>query len=122
MAPFIRNNSFHSINLVGLLKHDLAKCSSIMQEVVELFRQNIAKPIHPTTSMSFSQIEEGFRLMQMGKHVGKIVLEVGDNDLVPVRSISWIYNPAGSPRTDPNIGHPCSYQTNSVRCGLYIPP
>ena len=57
-----------------------------MQEVVNLFRQNIAKPIHPTKFMSFSQIEEGFRLMQMGKHVGKIVLEVGDNDLVPVRS------------------------------------
>ena len=86
MAPFIRNISFHSINLVGLLKHDLAKCSSIMQEVVNLFSRNIAKPIHPTTIMSFSQIEEGFRLMQTGKNVGKIVFEVGDSDLVPVRS------------------------------------
>ena len=100
MAPFIRNISFHSINLVGLRKHDLAKCSSVMQEVVNLFHQNIAKPIHPTTFMSFSQIEEGFRLMQMGKHVGKIVLEVGDNDLVPVRSILCICNPAGSPKTN----------------------
>ena len=93
-----------------------------MQEVVNLFRQNIAKPIHPTTFMSFSQIEEGFRLMQMGKHVGKIVLEVGDNDLVPVRSNFLHMQSSRSPKTDLNIGHPCSYQTNSVRCGLYIPP
>ncbi|KAL6720039.1 hypothetical protein ACLMJK_001960 [Lecanora helva] len=84
MAPFIRNISFHSINLVGLLKHDVVKCSEVMREVVDLFRQGIAKPIHPTTFMPFSQIEEGFRLMQMGKHIGKIVFEVGDNDLVPV--------------------------------------
>ena len=84
MSPFIRNMSFHSVNLVGLLKHDLPKCSAVFQEVVNLFRQGIAKPIHPTTFMPFSQIEEGFRLMQMGKHVGKIVFEVGDNDLVPV--------------------------------------
>ena len=84
MSPFIRNISFHSINLVGLLKHDLAKCSEVMHEVVSLFRQNIAKPIHPTTFMPFSQIEEGFRLMQMGKHIGKIVFEAGDKDLVPI--------------------------------------
>ena len=122
MAPFIRNISFHSINLVGLLKHDLAKCSSVMQEVVNLFRQDIAKPIHPTTFMPFSQIEEGFRLMQMGKHVGKIVFEVGDNDLVPVCSNFCVSNPAGSPETNPIIDYPRSSQTNSVRCGLYIPP
>ena len=84
MAPFIRNISFHSINLVGLLRHDLEKCSEVLREVVNLFCQNIAKPIYPTTFMPFSQIEEGFRLMQMGKHIGKIVFEVGDEDLVPV--------------------------------------
>lgn len=122
MAPFIRNISFHSINLVGLLKHDLAKCASVMQEVVSLFRQDIAKPIHPTTFMPFSQLEEGFRLMQMGKHVGKIVFEVGDSDLVPVRSDFCMYNPAGSHEIDPNTGHPCPCKTNSVRCGRDIPP
>ena len=120
MTPFIRNVSFHSINLVGLLTHDLAKCSSVMQEVVSLFRQNIAKPIHPTTFMPFSQIEEGFRLMQMGKHVGKIVFEVGDNDLVPVCSDFCMYKQA--PKIDPYLGHPCSCKTNQIRCGLYIPP
>ena len=93
-----------------------------MQEVVNLFRQNIVKPIHPTIFMPFSQIEEGFRLMQMGKHVGKIVFEVGDDDLVSVGSSFCIYNPGESPKTDPKKGNPCSCQTNPVRCGLYIPP
>lgn len=35
--------------------------------------------------MTFSHIEEAFRLMQTGKHVGKIVLGANENDLVPVR-------------------------------------
>ena len=84
MAPFIRNVSYHSINLIGLLRHDLPTCSKVFKDVMALFDQNIAKPVSPTTTMPFSQIEEGFRLMQNGKHIGKIVLEAHDNDLVPL--------------------------------------
>lgn len=52
---------------------------------MSLFHRNIVKPITPTTFMTFSHIEEAFRLMQTGKHVGKIVLEADENDLIPVR-------------------------------------
>ena len=49
-----------------------------------MLSQGITKPVEPMTFMPFSQIEEGFRLMQIGKHMGKIILEAHDNDLVPV--------------------------------------
>ena len=74
MAPFIRNISFHSINLLGLLSHDLPTASAVFQNAMDLFRKKIAKPVHPTVSIPFSQIEDAFRLMQTGKHLGKIVL------------------------------------------------
>lgn len=86
MAPFIRNISFHSINLLGLLSHDLPKASAVFQNAMDLFHKKIAKPVHPTVSMPFSQIEDAFRLMQTGKHLGKIVLEPREDDVVPVRS------------------------------------
>jgi hypothetical protein len=34
--------------------------------------------------MSFSEIEDGFRLLQSGKNMGKIVFSADDNDKVQV--------------------------------------
>ena len=79
------NTSYHAIDLAALLRHDLSTSSNVFQEVMTLLEQGIAKPIEPINSMPFSSIEKAFRLMQTGKHIGKIVLEANDDDLVPVR-------------------------------------
>ena len=42
------------------------------------------KPIEPVTVLPFSQIETGFRTMQMGHHIGKIVFEASPDDIVPM--------------------------------------
>lgn len=83
MAPFIKNVTFHSINMLGILDHNLSKASKIFDEVMDLLRQGIAKPVMPVTSMPFSRVEEAFRLMQTGKHMGKVVLEAHDDEIVP---------------------------------------
>lgn len=49
-----------------------------------MLSQGITKPVEPLTFIPFSQIEEGFRLMETGDHMGKIILESHDDDLVPV--------------------------------------
>ncbi|EEP81155.1 predicted protein [Uncinocarpus reesii 1704] len=84
MAPFIRNVSFHSINLLDILAYKPIKAAKIFQAVMELVRQNVVKPLEPTVFMPFSRIEESFRMMQTGKHMGKIVLEPTGHDIVPV--------------------------------------
>lgn len=119
MAPFIRNISFHSINLLGLLKHDLAKASQVFQGVMQLFRDNIAKPVTPTISMPFSQIEEAFRLMQTGKHMGKIVLEPAENDLVSVRNL---FRPTDQEFADMQLGHSSWSKANPIRQPIDVPP
>ena len=83
MAPFARNCTYSSVDLVGLLRHDLATSSRVFQEVMELFEGGIVHPIRPSTVMRFSEIEEAFRLLQTGKHTGKIILEAHDDDVVP---------------------------------------
>ena len=84
MAPFMRNVSFQSVNLVGLIRHDLPKCAEIFQNVMRLLHKGIVKKIEPTTMKPFSELEDAFRMMQTGKHMGKIVLETHDDDLVPM--------------------------------------
>ncbi|OBT66706.1 Type I Iterative Polyketide synthase (PKS) [Pseudogymnoascus sp. 23342-1-I1] len=84
MAPFLRNVTFHSINMLGILDHNIAMASRIFREVVTLLKQGVAKPVAPVTVLPFSRAEEAFRLMQTGKHLGKVVLESISGDIVPV--------------------------------------
>nr|WHN38866.1 polyketide synthase 5 [Elsinoe perseae] len=84
MQPFIRNVSYHSVNMLDLQHYNLSEASRTFAEVVELVRRDIAKPVAPTTVFPFSKVEEAFRLMQTGKHIGKIVLEAKDDDMVNV--------------------------------------
>jgi NADPH:quinone reductase-like Zn-dependent oxidoreductase len=70
--------------MVALLQLAIPICAQVFQEVMGMLAQGIIKPVNPMTFMPFSRIEEGFRTMQIGKHIGKIVLEAHDGDLVPV--------------------------------------
>ena len=85
MAPFIRNATFTSVNLLAINLHNVPLASRIFANVMELVRQGVVKPVHPVTVYKYSQLEEAFRFMQVGKHVGKIVLQANDKDIVPVR-------------------------------------
>ncbi|KAI8245503.1 hypothetical protein K4K55_001614 [Colletotrichum sp. SAR 10_96] len=82
MEPFLRNVSFHSVNMLDLLDYNVAAASRVFSEVMDLLRTGVAKPVAPTESFPLSRAEEAFRLMQMGRHVGKIVLEAHDDDIV----------------------------------------
>ncbi|KAF9875052.1 hypothetical protein CkaCkLH20_07318 [Colletotrichum karsti] len=82
MEPFLRNVSFHSVNLLDLLDYDVDAASRVFSEVMDLLRTGVAKPVAPIESFPLSRAEEAFRLMQMGRHVGKIVLEARDDDIV----------------------------------------
>lgn len=84
MGPFIRNVSFHSVNMLDLLDHDLDAAARAFSEAVELLRKGAVRPVTPITAMPFSRAEEAFRLMQTGKHTGKIVLQVQEDDVVPI--------------------------------------
>lgn len=56
----------------------------IFGQVVDLLRSGALKPVHPISIMPFQKIEEAFRIMQSGKHIGKIVLTANDADMIPV--------------------------------------
>ena len=56
----------------------------VLKNSFDLVREGTVGLIKPTTVYKYSEMEKAFRLMQQGKHLGKIVLKVDPDDLVPV--------------------------------------
>ncbi|KAH8806011.1 fatty acid synthase S-acetyltransferase [Xylogone sp. PMI_703] len=81
MSVFAKSVTFASVAIVLKDNRDLA--GRIMKDVMELVRKKEIGAAKPLTVFPFSEIEASFRLMQAGKHIGKIVLEPHDDDIVP---------------------------------------
>ncbi|KAF2177009.1 putative polyketide synthase [Zopfia rhizophila CBS 207.26] len=84
MSPMINNISFHSVNLIAILEHDTPRMSRILHTVMQLFGRNIIKPVDPVKALPMTRVEEAFRLMQGGQHIGKLVLNFEADSVVPV--------------------------------------
>jgi NADPH:quinone reductase-like Zn-dependent oxidoreductase len=84
MAPFVKNVTFASVDISVILRQNRKLAAELFSEVMKLIRAGSIKEASPVTIYPFSQIEDSFRLMQAGKHMGKIVLEPREADLVQV--------------------------------------
>ena len=84
MAPFKQDATFTFLNLAHVQKSRPDLMAAIVEGTFEFIRQGISKPVKPITAYPISEVERAFRLMQAGKHLGKLVLTWGANDVVPV--------------------------------------
>lgn len=84
MRPFLQDASFTFFNL----KHILTDNPTLMVEIIEgtfdFLRRGVIRPVSPLTVYPISEVENAFRLMQTGKHRGKIALTWAGKDVVPV--------------------------------------
>jgi NADPH:quinone reductase-like Zn-dependent oxidoreductase/SAM-dependent methyltransferase len=84
MAPFIRNVTFASVDLTVMFKQRRDLALHLITSVMALLRDESIGVVTPITTFPFSKMEEAFRYMQMGKHMGKVVLTPQHDDIVPV--------------------------------------
>jgi NADPH:quinone reductase-like Zn-dependent oxidoreductase len=84
MQQFAQNVSFTAVEYEGMLFHNKDLGGRIAADVIELARKGIATAAEPLTIYPYSQIEDALRLMQGGKHIGKVVLVPHVEDVVPV--------------------------------------
>ncbi|EDU45986.1 fatty acid synthase S-acetyltransferase [Pyrenophora tritici-repentis Pt-1C-BFP] len=79
MAPFEANRTFLGIELGPIIKGYPRKASALFERCIEWIRAG--RIPGPTISRSFKavQIEEALRVMQVGSHIGKIVIEMPDD-------------------------------------------
>lgn len=84
MFPFSRSVTFAACDLYTITKLDTATTARILADVLDMFATGKVHAALPQTTYSFSQIEEAFRLLQQGKHIGKVVLTADAQDVVKV--------------------------------------
>ncbi|KAL9575803.1 hypothetical protein ACKAV7_000045 [Fusarium commune] len=84
MGPFKKSVtfSFFDIGLISLERGQLF--SRVLQDVVDLLAKGSITPPQPLSVCSYSDIQQAFRIMQSGSHMGKLVLKAQHDDLVMV--------------------------------------
>ena len=84
MRPFLQDASFTFFNLKHVMTANPELLADIVQGTFEFLRRGVTKPVSPVTIYPISKVEDAFRLMQTGKHLGKIAITWEGNDSVPV--------------------------------------
>ncbi|KAK3389414.1 hypothetical protein B0H63DRAFT_518643 [Podospora didyma] len=84
MEAFTRAVSFSSVDVVALGERRPGETNRIMKDIIRLVAEKEISLVYPITVYSLLDVEKAFRLMQAGKHMGKIVLSVSPDTLVPV--------------------------------------
>jgi NADPH:quinone reductase-like Zn-dependent oxidoreductase len=84
MEAFTRAVSFSSVDVITLGERKPMQANRILKHVVKLVAAKEIDAVHPVTVYPLSEVEKAFRLMQAGKHMGKIVLAVTPETMVPV--------------------------------------
>jgi acyl transferase domain-containing protein/NADPH:quinone reductase-like Zn-dependent oxidoreductase/thioesterase domain-containing protein/acyl carrier protein len=77
MSVFLKNISFHGILVDSLFEQDNAEWRMVHQLVDEGIRTGVVRPLRATV-FEIDQIEEAFRFMAQGKHIGKVLVKVCD--------------------------------------------
>ncbi|KAL1851358.1 Type I Iterative PKS [Diaporthe australafricana] len=82
MDVFRRNVSFSSIDMVLVVEQDRALTGRLIDEACKLvFGGQIQVP-DSLLEVPFSDVERAFRLIQQGKHIGKVILVPGQGDVL----------------------------------------
>lgn len=74
MEPFRHNVMFASVDLITLWKKNRAVASRVFRTCCRLVHDGKVNLPATVTTISYSEIVRGFRLLQMGKNTGKVVL------------------------------------------------
>ena len=83
MRPFLQDASFTFFNIKHVMTHKPELMARILNETFDFLRQGITKPVSPITTYPISEVENAFRLMQTGKHKGKIALDWSSAQISP---------------------------------------
>ncbi|KAM6473364.1 fatty acid synthase isoform 2-T2 [Liasis olivaceus] len=96
MALFLKNVAFHGILLDAIFEDKNEEWELVSKLLEEGIKNGVVKPLQ-TTSFNREEIEAAFRYMAQGKHIGKVVIQIHEEEkncptqeanLTPVPAIS----------------------------------
>jgi acyl transferase domain-containing protein/NADPH:quinone reductase-like Zn-dependent oxidoreductase/thioesterase domain-containing protein/acyl carrier protein/short-subunit dehydrogenase len=88
LRPLRNNACLHVIDMGQVLVNAPGRVHQHLRQIVDLFRSKNLHPL-PLTVFPFSRAGEAFREMAQGRHIGKIVLSAGDEQIVARRRLPW---------------------------------
>ena len=90
MDLFQANRSFCGVDLAQFSTDRPARCRNLLDRCMAFYQLGNIKPIRPVALFDASQVQDAFRYMQKGQHIGKIVVKMPQNarDL-SVRPTAW---------------------------------
>ena len=97
MSFFLKNTTFHGILLDALFDTNGPEKKEVVRLVYEGIKNGAVRPL-PATVFTEQQIEQGFRFMATGKHIGKVLLKIRDEESKKVTKPT-IKTVAAIPRT-----------------------
>lgn len=75
MALFLKNVAFHGILLDALFEEGNQEWEEVSELLKEGILRSVVQPLK-TTVFERDQVEQAFRYMAQGKHIGKVILQV----------------------------------------------
>ncbi|KAI4105286.1 MAG: hypothetical protein L6R37_002834 [Teloschistes peruensis] len=84
MDPFRRNVVFASVDLITMFERNKPLGARLFRECCRLVHEGLISPPETITELSYEEAQKGFRLLQMGKHTGKVVLIPSPENKVPI--------------------------------------
>ncbi|KAI0008718.1 hypothetical protein F4779DRAFT_423888 [Xylariaceae sp. FL0662B] len=84
MRPFDKHVTFSAIDLSAVIMQRPQWGAQILNDCFKLFHEGKLSVMRPVTTFPINQVEAAFRMMQSGKHMGKVVVNVPENVQVMV--------------------------------------
>lgn len=84
MRPFLQDATFTFFNLRHIEESRPDLMAVILEGAFDFIHRGITRPVEPLVSYPISEVEDALRLMQTGKHLGKIALTWGGDNMVPL--------------------------------------
>ncbi|RYP44832.1 hypothetical protein DL768_008731 [Monosporascus sp. mg162] len=79
MDLFESNRSFFGVDLAQMYTDRPKKIKNLLERIMSFYRQGAIYPIQPTKCFDAGQVEDAFRCLQMGQHIGKLVVRIPEN-------------------------------------------
>ena len=98
MDQFRKNVSFSSVDMITVFEHNRSLGEKVFQECCQLIENGTIKIPETVVELPYADVQKGFRLLQMGKHLGKVVLFARGDESVPVVASTYrnlsLFDPA----------------------------
>lgn len=84
LRPFLRNVTMTSVELPTMMRHRPSLIKRLTEDTVRLWTEGHIKEADPMVMMNYSQFEEGLRVLQSGRGIGKMIFVPSPDDILPI--------------------------------------